>query len=197
MNASLREASGKYVYFLNAGDTFASEAVLNEVLPLLESEQPTWAFGRVAFLTESGIPMAEPAWDYAVERRHLFARQRFPAHQGVIMATDELREIGGFDTSYAVAADYASILAFSALSTPLALDIVLARFQQGGLSTQSWLVAQKEFHRARRTIFQPRGTAAAAEWLRTQEGLIKTAAYRALWAEGRPAHRAVAALRPK
>lgn len=197
MNSGLRETSGQYVYFLNAGDTLASGEVLPEIVTRLASEQPVWAFGKVAFLTVSGDPMPEPEWSYDVERSHLFARGRFPAHQGVIMATERLRGIGGFDTAYTVAADYAAILTFATISDPLSLDIVMARFQQGGLSTKKWHLAQQEFHRARRSAFRPHGRAAVAEWLRTQEGIVKMAAYRALWAEGRPAHRAVAALRPK
>lgn len=197
MNSGLAQATGDYVYYLNAGDTFADSTVLTQVLPLLRTHTPMWAFGRVRFLTEAGQPMPEPDWDYADEQRHAFARGRFPAHQGVIMSTRVLRGLGGFDTRYRVAADYARILTFSRLGAPLQLRITLAEFRQGGLSSQRWFLAQKEFHLARRRELHPSGAAALEEFARTGQGIAATAAYRALWAEGRPLHRAVASLRSR
>lgn len=197
MNSGLAQATGDYVYYLNAGDTFADDTVLARVLPLLRAHTPMWAFGRVRFLTESGQPMPEPDWDYAEEQGHAFARGRFPAHQGVIMSTRVLRGLGGFDTRYRVAADYARILSFSRLGAPLQLGLTLAEFRQGGLSTQRWFLAQKEFHLARRRELRPSGTASLEEFARTGQGIAATAVYRTLWAEGRPLHRAVASLRSR
>jgi hypothetical protein len=197
MNSGLAQSAGDYVYYLNAGDTFAEPTVLTRVLPLLQAHTPMWAFGRVRFLTEAGQPMSEPEWDYSEERRHAFARGRFPAHQGVIMSTPVLRGLGGFDTRYRVAADYARILSFSRLGSPLQLGITLAQFQQGGLSSQRWFLAQKEFHLARRRELHPSGTEALMELARTGQVMAATAAYRTLWAEGRPLHGAVASLRSR
>lgn len=197
MNSGMAHADGDYVYYLNAGDTFADPTVLGRVLPLLRTHTPMWAFGRVRFLTESGQSMTEPEWDYAEEQRHAFARGRFPAHQGVIMSTRVLRGLGGFDTRYRVAADYARILTFSRLGSPLQLGLTLAEFRQGGLSTQRWFLAQKEFHLARRRELHPSGTAALEEYARTGQVIAATVAYRTLWAEGRPLHRAVASLRSR
>ena len=195
MNAGLADAVGDYTYFLNAGDLLADGSVLPRMTMALDEARPTWAWGPVRFVTAAGDPVREPAWEYAAERRALFARGRFPAHQGVVISTSELRRQGGFDLSFRIAADYLSILRCADRSDPLALGFTVAEFREGGLSTTAWREALGEFHRARILAFHPSGWAAVKERLRTVRVRATTSAYRALWAEGRPAHDAVTRFR--
>ncbi len=197
MNEGLSLADGTYVYFLNAGDILAADDVLEQVAPQLALSTPTWAYGRVRFLGADGSSMPEPDWDYLEEYRHWFARGRFPAHQGVVVSAEELRRQGGFDTSYTVAADYASILRCARQAQPLPLGLVLAEFTVGGLSTQRWRTAQAEFHRARQSAFDLNGVDRAREQAYTWRAIAATSAYRALWAPGRPAHGLVQRLRAR
>lgn len=196
MNAGLAEARGTYVYFLNAGDLLAGPTVLSTVCSALAESSELWAIGEVAFLAADGSRMPEPAWSYDDERARLFARGRFPAHQGVVVRTEALRDQGGFDLSFAVAADYLSILRLAAQERPIELDIPLAVFSVGGLSSQRWRTALAEFHRARRLVFAPSGTAAALEWADTARARVAAEAYRGLWAPGRPLSGLVARIRP-
>ena len=195
MNDGLALATGTYAHFLNAGDAYADSEIVARALPQLESRAPLWAYGDVRFISASGQPVPAPAWNYQDEQRHSFARGRFPAHQGVFVASRELRRQGGFDTSYRIVADYASILRCSVAATPLELGFTVAEFREGGLSSVAWRQGLGEFHRARREVLQPRGTAALAELAYSARTLIATTAYRTLWAEGRPAHAALAKLR--
>ena len=197
MNDGLSIADGAYVYFLNAGDILAANDVLEQVTTQLAATTPSWAYGRVKFLGSDGSSMPEPDWDYLDEYRHWFSRGRFPAHQGVVVAAEELRRQGGFDTSYKVAADYASILHCARQSQPLNLNLVLAEFTVGGLSTQQWRTAQAEFHRARLSAFDLSGVDRAREQAYTWRAIAATSAYRALWAPGRPAHGLVQRLRSR
>jgi hypothetical protein len=146
-------------------------------------------------MSASGQPVTAPAWDYASERNRWFARGRFPAHQGVFVARAELVRQGGFDTSFRIVADYASILKCALVAEPLRLGFVVAEFHEGGLSSERWQLGLDEFHRARREILRPSGGAALGEQAYTVRTLLATTAYRALWAEGRPAHAAVARIR--
>lgn len=196
MNDGLARVTSDYVYFLNAGDVLADDDVLASVAGPLTAAQPRWAMGRVEFRAADGTVLAQPAWDYPAERAALFARGRFPAHQAVVVRTDELRAHGGFDLSYRVAADYASILRLAAAGPPLDLGCTLAEFTVGGLSTQDWRRGLAEFHRARREVFAPGGLAAAAESARTARTWLATSAYRAWWAPGRPLADVVARIRP-
>lgn len=186
MNDALALVSGEYVYFLNAGDRLAGPDVVERIAAALVTSCPQWAMGRVTFVAADGSHLPEPRWSYSAERGRLFARGRFPAHQGVVVRTEALRALGGFDTTYRVAADYASILRLSCVSPPLELGFTLAEFPIGGLSTTDWRVGLREFHRARRETFHPTGAASIAERARTAQRWAATSAYRTLWAPGRP-----------
>jgi glycosyltransferase involved in cell wall biosynthesis len=196
MNTGLAEVTGDYVYFLNAGDTLASDDVIGRLRAALSDVPPLWAMGRVEFLAADGSTMPQPEWSYAEERNRLFARGVFPPHQGVVVRTDPLRQQGGFDTSYRVAADYASIMKLARTADPLELGFTMARFSVGGLSTTAWQQGLSEFHRARREAFDPTGVAAATELVRTGQRWLATAAYRSLWAPGRPLSGLAARIRP-
>lgn len=197
MNDGLARATGDYVYFLNAGDVLAREDVIAVVTAAIAADRPRWVLGRVDFVAEDGTPLPAPAWDYDAERAAFFARGRFPAHQGVIARTDALRDQGGFDTTYRVAADYLSILRLAADGPPLDLRSVFARFTVGGLSTTDWRRGLAEFHRARREVFAPAGMDALTEQARTARTWLATYGYRTLWAPGRPLAAIVARVRPR
>ncbi len=196
MNEGLARTTGDFVYFLNAGDVLAGAEVVATMRDAVRDGTVTWAMGRVRFVAADGTVLPAPTWHYPAERAALFARGRFPAHQGVVVRTRALRAQGGFDLSYRVAADYKSILGLAAQSPPLDLDATLAQFTVGGLSTTDWRLGLREFHRARREVFAPTGTAAAAELGRTVRTWATTSAYRGLWAPGRPLAGLVARVRP-
>lgn len=157
MNKAVSVARGDYVLFLNAGDTFCDDHVVENVLTSIVATSPAWLFGRVLFTSEAGQELIEPDWDYEGEASKLFARGLFPSHQGTIMRRDLIESLGGFDTSFAITADYHLMLKAHRMARPVVLNFTIARFQQGGLSSVSWKQAIKEFHRARIQVFQPTG----------------------------------------
>ena len=158
MNDGLARATGEYIYFLNAGDVITTGA-----LPAIRAAlvtRPTWAYGQVGFVQPDGRVITPRPFNYAAERRALFARGRFPAHQGTVARTEVLRGVGGFDTRYTVAADYHAMLKLSAGADPVELPDVIAEFAVGGISSTQWRHSLREFQQARREVFNPRGIAA-------------------------------------
>lgn len=180
MNSGLERARGTYVYFLNAGDTFIDSTVLERLVRELRSSQAQWAYGAVEFLDPHGKHLDEPRWSYEEERRRLFARGVFPAHQGTVARAQALRDLGGFDESYLVAADYKMMLALSLVGTPVILPWPIASFTQGGTSTTQWKAALREFHRARMEVFYPRGRTRLLEWADTARHSVRTAVHRVI-----------------
>jgi len=185
MNTALDLAEGEYIWFVNAGDQLHSQAALADVRYTIAGD-PQWAYGRVRFHDVHGRASSPPNFDYEAESRAGFARGLFPSHQGTIVRTEALKDIGGFDTTFSVAADYVAMLRFSQLARPAISDAIWADFYEGGLSTQRWRTAVTEFHRARRLVLKPTGLAALVERAATAQQLVTKGVYRTLLAPGRP-----------
>ncbi len=182
MNTGLEHAHGEYVYFLNAGDTFASPKAVTEIKSSIGHRAPTWLHGPVEIQGADGAVTITPPWDFASEQAHSFARGRFPAHQGTIARRDALQAIGSFDVRYRIAADYASFLDLSLRSAPVVLTAPVARFHEGGASTRGWARAHWEFHRARRKVLRPEGAAALRERAETAKLFVAAGTHRSPWA---------------
>ncbi|MDP2013133.1 MAG: glycosyltransferase, partial [Actinomycetota bacterium] len=182
MNLGLEKAHGRYIYFLNAGDELLPE-VLGRVRAIAESTDASWLIGTVEVIAANGSSVTTPVWDFQAEQRALFARGHFAPHQGTFASVHDLRSAGGFDPSFHIAADYAAFLQLSKLSTPVMVHFPIARFHEGGLSTQRWQASFREFHRARRTILRPRGSAAARELLSSGRHFLAVGIYRGIWSK--------------
>lgn len=167
MNHALELAKGTFVMFLNAEDTFFAASVISETRASFATSPLSWGFGTVEIIETSGSSIIAPTWDYTKEQKTLFSRGLFPPHQGTFVKRETLIEIGGFDTRYSIAADYAAFLNLSKTSKPLELDTIIATFHEGGLSTHQWQQSFEEFHRARVEIFRPHGLLKWRELLNT------------------------------
>jgi putative colanic acid biosynthesis glycosyltransferase len=185
MNLGLSLAAGDYVYFLNAGDSLHGPDVLGTTRVSLHRSPAQWAFGPVEVTSPDGTRTITPPWDYQREQHHCFSRGHFPPHQGTVVRTSLLREIGGFDTSYAIVADYAAFLRLSQVSDPLIMGSVMATFVEGGLSTRRWKASIAEFHRSRREILAPTGLAAWRESYETAAQFIRLYLVRDVLRRGR------------
>ena len=196
MNRGVTESAGHYLYFLNAGDTLLSSESLTTLRhALAANNSPPWAYADVEMVDDQGRILAPAHWDHAEERSRCFARGYFPCHQGTVVRGSVIRSLGGFDKSYTIGGDYDLFLRIDRLHPPTHLPFTLARFCPGGASSENWLTALREFHRARRLNLRPSGWAAARERVDTAWFGGKTVLYRSLWAPGRPLHRAVRRIR--
>lgn len=174
MNFGVSQAQGDYLLFLNAGDTLFNSHVLSQLIEFLQSSSDSWAYGRVNFTSSTGQDLIEPSWSYETERSQLFSRGLFPSHQGTVMRRDLVQSLGGFDETYRITSDYHLMLKASKESDPGLIPFPIAHFQQGGASTQNWRAAVGEFHRARVSVFKPRGLQQLQEWTNTAVGYATT-----------------------
>lgn len=178
MTDGLERATGEYVFFANAGDVFHSPDVLDHVHGVIDSSQPAWLFGRVEILGIDGSRVITPAWDYEREKSASFSRGHFPSHQGTFARRALLVDQGGFDGRYTIAADYACFLRLSLVADPVQLDLVIATFAEGGVSTTQWQESFRQFHLARMLILRPHGWQAIREKLESARHFALVYAHR-------------------
>ena len=179
MNQGVQVAGGEYIYFANAGDAFASPSVLVSIHEVITRQAPDWLMGPIEIREQSGRIVTSPQWDFAAEQSRLFARGLFAPHQGTFVRTSVVRNLGGFDTTFEIAADYALFLKLTKTSAPAIVDLPIACFSEGGSSTINWKKSFREFHRARREILTPTGMKSVREYSDTVEhyskvGIVKT-----------------------
>lgn len=180
MNLGLSHAEGRYSYFLNAGDELV-EGSLMVLRTAIDERDVEWLYANVEIRSLDGTQVTTSGFDLRREAQSSFSRGHFPPHQGTVVRTQLLRDVGGFDTSYQIVADYATFLRLTTITSPVHLDQTLARFFEGGVSTRRWAQAVREFHRARRVILQPRGGNSLREYMGTVQTLLTTAFHRSAW----------------
>ena len=114
MNIGARSAHGEYICFWNAGDELISKNALSQLMSSLNIARPVWLICQGEF-SWRGPQSMEPS------QLHNFVLHRpesFISHQTVVASKEQFMKIGGFDSSYKVAADTAQITQLSSLSVP-------------------------------------------------------------------------------
>lgn len=153
MNQAIKEARGEYIIFMNCGDYFYDEHVLENVAKAIE-ENPRRGiyYGDAYFrLSKEVIHMPGEITDF-VCFRHI------PCHQACIFAK-ELFEDKAFDLSYKIRADYEFFLRqyYEKQIRPFYTGLVIADYEGGGYSeTKENRRRDKEEHREITNKYMPK-----------------------------------------
>lgn len=134
MNRAVTFTSGEYVLFLNCGDRFYTNTVLDEVVDVLEGEigKNVIGYGDTYFKRSDSVAKAAPKITGFVCYRNI------PCHQAIFYSRTVLAN-RGFDTNYKVRADFEHFhyCFFQAGSKFVYLDRVICEYQGGGYSELS------------------------------------------------------------
>lgn len=149
MNKGWHLARGQVVHFLNAGDVYRSDSEIRAVRQKLAADPTAWLRTRVQFVDVSGAP-SRPLASVTVSPGGFWWGWQPVAHQGAFMARALLAELGGFDTSLRIVADYDLMRRALALGVrPLTWDRVTVAVDDAGVSTQRYVQGFAEMHHAR------------------------------------------------
>lgn len=146
MNMGLDQASAPFIWFLNAGDSFATSNVAARAIKAIGSYD--WAYGAVVPVNDNGDRVGATLQS-EVTLRGLRWGQRYFNHQALIMRRDFLREIGGFDETYECAGEFEMYLRAVEFNLPLRVREEWTLYQVGGFSMSNGRLHLIETYRAR------------------------------------------------
>lgn len=139
MNKGARLASGRWIQFLNAGDSFTGPTDLREVLAALTAADMAatpWVVAAARNLGgKSGIIRRIPSIPH-VWWRHAYGLQPH-CHQATWFRTSTFLESGSHSLKYGTADDFDVILRFGLLGTPLVISRTVIDYLGGGISEQT------------------------------------------------------------
>jgi glycosyltransferase involved in cell wall biosynthesis len=142
MNKGIDASKGKYVYFLNAGDVFNTNHVLNEVASLMD-EDPDIVYGDTLLMDENGEakmfrrlrPPKQLSWQ-KLKHGMLVCHQAFFVKKDIA---------GYYDLNYQYSADYDWMIRCLKKSRAIQNShLIIAKFLIGGLTKSKRKRALKE-----------------------------------------------------
>jgi glycosyltransferase involved in cell wall biosynthesis len=134
MNKGWRMADGDLVVFMNAGDTFASEAVVETVARAHANETWRWGYGCARICNANREPLAIVSFvPFRLDR--LALGLSVVPHQATVMEHKLLEELGGFEIEAGLAADQELLLRAALLSQPRLWGEFFADFEGGGVGS--------------------------------------------------------------
>lgn len=159
MNKGLDAARGRYVIFMNAGDSFAASDTLGKIIFHATGHHADFLYGDALEETPEGLA-------YKKARPHSrMGRGMITHHQAMIYRREAVGSLR-YDTRYTIAADYDFTVRFTmngraCLYCPFALCV----FESGGVSQQKSLLGRNEQFTIRRRVLGWPAWKAAGLWL--------------------------------
>lgn len=140
LNKGIDRSTGDVVGFLHADDLFADDCVLSDVVSTFESDPSLDAiYGDLIYVDRDNPFKVIRCWRSQPFAPYLLQRGWMPPHPTLYVRREWYRRLGGFDTSYRIAADYRFIL--SLFSQPgfrsQYLPRVMVKMRVGGVSNRS------------------------------------------------------------
>jgi glycosyltransferase involved in cell wall biosynthesis len=152
MNKGWRMADGDLVVFMNAGDTFASETVVETIARAHASETWRWGYGCARICNANSQPLVILSFvPFRLDRLAL-GLSTVP-HQATVMEHELLEELGGFKNEVGPAADQELLLRAALLSQPRLWGEFFADFEGGGVgSSRGWTANVRDMGRFRSSL---------------------------------------------
>lgn len=146
MNKSLPHTNGEYLIFMNAGDCFYNHEVLKRVINHKSFGAFDYLIGNT-YLVKDDIIIGKPDVPGEITAKMLYMRSM--PHQATFMRASRLKSLGGYDTSYRIAADakffFQDIVMNDALCSNL--NFFTTIYDISGVSSVAWKRNMEERNR--------------------------------------------------
>lgn len=137
MNKGMALVTGDFVGFLNSDDVLASEHSISRLAQA--ASEADAVYGDLEYVSENNLNCVVRRWHSGPYDQKRLAFGWMPPHPTFYIRRDLMRDVGGFDISMRIAADYEYILRCFT-SRPLRVryvNDVLVKMRLGGVSNRS------------------------------------------------------------
>lgn len=141
-NKGIRNSTGRYIWFLNAGDRLADGAV-NAVVDFIESKNPDIIFGDMIWVDDAEV-LLKPSSDYQSKIEFVMPF----LHPSTLMKKQIFDVVGYFDLRLKRAMDYdVALRAHLAGFKAEKLDVTLSYMSAGGVHDEDYWKTLKEVYK--------------------------------------------------
>lgn len=139
LNKGIACSSGDVVGFLHADDVFADAEVLSRVAEAFADPSVEAVYGDLQYVHREDLSRVMRHWRSEPFEARKLARGWMPPHPTLYVRRSVYERLGGFDTSYRIAADYEFILRLFSQPGLRAIHIpkILVKMRVGGASNRS------------------------------------------------------------
>ena len=155
MNEGTENARGEFIWFMNAGDEFAGSEVLESGFEAISVSDVGLVIGGWQIQSKNRYRVFSYSPRKISTLYFAFSR-RGGCHQAMIFRTDQLRELGGYISSYRLANDFELILRVIKCYEAIRVPQVYATVEPGGVSQKGIFLVHTEKNQIRRAFFRSR-----------------------------------------
>jgi hypothetical protein len=151
MNQAVAEITeGEWLWFLNAGDEFATVNTYQLVSKYAQDSINSWIYGGHYLGSKDGKILGEVKTPSQFRISNQLFAKKYVSHQSTIFRAKFLRDLGGFQNHLKIAADWDLMVRASLVDPGLRIPEILSTFYMGGLSTESRQQGNRELFQIRK-----------------------------------------------
>lgn len=152
MNIGISKANKKYLMFLNAGDTLINYSNLEKLL--YSSNKKLWGYGQIIQINP-GSRSKLIRFNPYIGCLHKNSFKYVP-HPATIVDTNTIKELGGFDIEFKVAADQKLLIQLANMQKPGLCKLPIVNFYVGGASSRTSREIVKDYTKINRDLYGPK-----------------------------------------
>jgi glycosyltransferase involved in cell wall biosynthesis len=155
MNEALELIDSPFCWFMNSGDTFYDNGIIERAFSIIVSKGTGLIIGGYAVKNASSVkefkfrPKSISKSEFALNRRS-------GCHQAMLFKTSTLKEIGCYDSDFPICADFKSIIDVIGKHGAFRDDKIYACVKPGGISDTQLKKVYFEKHQIRQEAFSSR-----------------------------------------